>query len=102
MASYTELFDLRSNSPLKNKIAVACVVASEAIRTEAPATPNHADRLVWAKSVFADPEKEAQRMLMAVLAQNKDATVAQIEGATDAEIQTAVDAAVDVFAVSGV
>src|SRR5690349_5644345 len=98
MATYTELFDLRANSALKNKIAVACVVAAEAIRVEAGATTNHANRLVWAKAVFAAPDREAERMLMAVLAQNKDATVVQITGATDATIQTAVNNAVDVFA----
>jgi len=99
MATYSELFDLRSNSALKNKITVACVIASESIRTEDPGTANHAARLAWAKAVFAAPEAEAERMFMAVLAQNAAATVAAITGATDAAIQTAVDAAVNVFAV---
>jgi len=101
MATYSELFDLRSNSALKNKITVACVIASELIRTEAPATVNHAARMQWAKAVFADPEAEAERMFMAVLAQNAAATVAAITGATDAAIQTAVMNAVDVFATAG-
>ena len=98
MATYTELYDLRANSALKNKIAVACILAAEAIRTEAAATPNNANRLVWAKAVFADPDREAGRMLMAVLAQNSGFTVAQITGATDASIQTAVNNGVNVFA----
>ena len=38
------------------------------------------------------------RMLMALLAQNKDATTAQITGVTDANLQTGVNAAIDVFA----
>ena len=100
MATYTELFNLRANSDLKNKITVACIVAAEAIRNEAPATANHANRLVWASAVFANPEQESSRMLWAVLAQNAAVTVAQITGATDVSIQTAVTNAVDVFAVA--
>lgn len=98
MATYLEIFDLRSNSALRNRIAVACVVAAEAIRNESGATTNHANRMIWAKAVFANPESEAVRMLMALLAQNKDATVGQITGVTDANLQTGVNAAVDVFA----
>ena len=39
MATYSELFGLWSNSALRNKVAVACVVAAEAIRTEAENCP---------------------------------------------------------------
>lgn len=99
MATYAELLDLSGNSVLQAKIRVACVIAAETIRTESPATANHANRLVWAASVFADPIQESRRMTWAVLAQNKDATVAQITGASDAVVQNAVNSAVDVFAV---
>ena len=98
MATYSELYDLRANSALKNRITIACIIAAEAIRTEAPTTTNNANRLVWAKAVFANPDGEANRMLMALLAQNAGLTVAQIQGATDAAIQTGVNNAVNVFA----
>lgn len=98
MATYQELYDLGSNSALRNRIAVACLIAAEAIRNEAAGTANHAARLVWAKAVFSGPESVATAMLMAVLAQNAAATVAQITGATDATIQIAVGNAVNVFA----
>lgn len=98
MATYAELLTASENSTLNQKIRVACIIAAEAIRTESGATTNHANRLIWAKAVFANPAAEAQRMLWAVLAQNKDATLAAITGATDAAVQTAVNAAVDVFA----
>jgi hypothetical protein len=99
MATYAELFNLRSDSALRNKIAVACCVASEAIRVEDSGTANHAGRLTWARGVFADPNRESERMLMAVLAQNRTFTVAEITGAADADIQTAVNNAVNVFVV---
>lgn len=98
MATYAEIYDLRANSALKNKIAVACIIAAEAIRSEPTPTPNNANRLIWAKAVFASPDGEAARMLMAVLAQNSGFTVAQITNATDAAIQTAVNNAINVFA----
>lgn len=98
MATYAELYGLRNDSALKNKIVVACIVAAEAIRNESDTIPNHANRLIWAAAVFANPIGEADRMYWQLLAANKDQTVAQIQGAPDAAIQSATDAAVDLFA----
>lgn len=98
MALYQELYDLCNDSSLKNRTAIACVIAANAIRTEAGATANHANRLLWAKAALANPVGEAARMLPAVLAQNVASTVAQIQAATDATLQTAVNNAVDLFA----
>lgn len=100
MATYAELITASTDSTLRDKIRVACVVAAEAVRTEAANVPNHTERLKWAQKVFQDPSIEALRMTWAVLAQNRTATLAQITGASDAAVQTAVDAAVNVFAIS--
>jgi hypothetical protein len=97
MATYLELQSASQDAQLRQKIAVACVVAAEAIRIEDPATPNHSARIVWARDVYAAPGNAADKMMWPVLAQNKAATLAQITGASDATIQTAVDAAVAVF-----
>lgn len=98
MATLIELLQAASNDTLGQKVRAACFIAAEKVRVEAGATTNHAARLVWAKSVFADPEKEGKRMVWAVVAQNAGFTLAQITGASDSAVQTAVDAAVDVFA----
>jgi len=98
MATYTELFGLRSNDDLRNRVSIACIVAAEAIRSESDATTNHANRLKWAKRVFEHPEIESARMLWALLAANKSATVAQITGVSDTNMQTGVDNAVNLFA----
>lgn len=98
MATYAELLLASENETLRNKIKVANVIAAEVVRTEANGTPNHDNRMVWAKTVFTDPEGTARRMVWAVLAQNSTATLAQITGASDATVQSAVNAAVDVFA----
>lgn len=98
MATYAELLTAAGNDPLNQKMKVAVVIAAEKIRTELTSVTNHTNRMLWAKQAYADPAREALRMMWAVLAQNKAATYAQIIGADDATVQTAVDAAVDVFA----
>jgi len=98
MATYLELLGVSQDETLNKKVRVAVIIAAEAIRTDGTPPTNQAQRLLWAKSVFENPDAEAKRMVWAVLAANKDATTAQITGATDALVQTNVDAAVDVFA----
>jgi len=98
MATYNELFDLRADSTLKNRITVACIIAAETIRTELDTVPNHALRLTWAQNVFASPDAEASRMMMALLAQNAALSVSAIQGVTDAQLQTGVNNAVNLFA----
>lgn len=98
MATYSELLGASSNDVLRQKVRVACVIAAEKVRVEVSTATNHANRIAWAKAVYANPEVEGNRMVWAVLAQNATATLAAIIGASDATVQTAVDAAVDVFA----
>ena len=98
MATYAELFSLRNDSALRNKVMTACIVAAEVIMNEDGATANHANRLVWAKKIFANPGLEADRMLMAVLAANRTETISNIQSATDSIIQANIDAHVNLFA----
>lgn len=101
MATYAELLTIASSGTgeqLRARIRVAVVVAADVIRLEAPATANHASRLAWARNAVTAPDTEAQRMLWAVLAQNRAFSSAQITGADDATVQTAVNAAVDLLA----
>lgn len=98
MATYDELLEANANTGLLNKVRVAVVVAATDIMLEADTTANHANRLLWAKSVFADPAVAGSRMMWPVLAQNRTFTLAQITGAPDATVQEAVDNAVNVFA----
>lgn len=98
MATYEELFPLLQDSELRNRITVAVGIAADGIRSEAPATANHANRLIWAKRAFSRPRQVAQEIHWAVIIANAAATVTQIKNATDAAIQANVDAAVDIFA----
>lgn len=94
MATYTEIRNLFQDADLRNKVTTAIIIAADGILNEpSPTVP----RKAWANKVFSNPEAEARRVFMSVLAANKDATVAAIQGATDAAIQTNVDDAVDLF-----
>ncbi len=102
MATYTELFDLRNDSVLKNRVVIAALIAAGTVMNEADSIPNHINRLAWARNVFSNPYVEANRMFMAILAANSSVSVSTIQGATDAVIQAYVDIYVDLFAVDPV
>jgi hypothetical protein len=98
MATYLELFSLADQGgALMQRIAVACVIQANTIRTETPPA-NSAQRLAWARKVLINPRDMAQQMLWAALAQNAASSVTQINAATDATLQTAVANAVDLVA----
>jgi hypothetical protein len=101
MASYEELYSLWNESGLRNKVIVAVIVAAESIQGEDPVTPNHANRLLWAKTSLESPVPVASAMFRLVIAANKDATKEAILNAIDASIQSAIDSAVDMFATGG-
>jgi hypothetical protein len=99
MAAYLDLIRVAAiNGDLQQQVQVACFIQAGVIQGEPGGTSNHTNRMLWAKAVYQDPEREGRRMLWAVLAANNTATLAQIQSATDAQVQTAVAAAVDLFA----
>lgn len=101
MATYAELLTIARTeigAPLRDKILVSVIVACDIIRLEAPATANHANRLIWTQNALRSPGVEAERLLWAVLAQNRAFPLAQITGADDTTVQTAVNAAIDLIA----
>ncbi len=95
MAELIELYQLKSNSELRNRIEMAVLIEAEAIRVEENPTPA---RTAWSRSVFADPRSEANRMFRALIAAHADLTIDEIENVGDAQIKTAVAAAVNHFA----
>jgi hypothetical protein len=54
--------------------------------------------MTWAKQAIADPNREADKLLWAILAQNRSATAAQITAADDTAVQNAANAAIDLIA----
>ena len=98
MASYLELWTFAQNTPLLERVSMACIVAAQAIITESEDTPNHANRKAWAAATLRNPTGMAPAILWSVLAANKAMTTEQITNATDAAIQTAVNNSIDLFA----
>lgn len=98
MATYQELFDLRQDQVLLDKITVAVIVAADTIYAEAGGTANHANRLIWAREAAQQPLAMAKVFMAAVLAANKAVAASAISGASDISIQVSVDAVVDNFA----
>ena len=98
MAAYLELYGLKNDSDLQDRVAVAVIISAQTISEDASPPTNQAARLAWAAEAMVNPKATAVPMLWAVLAANNDKTTAQILAATDAAIQANVDAAVDLFA----
>lgn len=94
MASYLELYNLSLNQTMIQRMTVAVAIEAEEIRNEDPSTPNHANRVAWAKRALSNPDGMARQLLLCALAQNSQLTVGQIEGAGDAALQIAVSGAV--------
>ncbi len=90
MASYIELRGLFTDDVLVNRTAVAVVIA---VNTILEGTPTANDK-AYANTVLSDPQGEATKVLMTVLAANKAADVSVIQAASDATLQTKVDAIV--------
>ncbi len=97
MATYQDLFDLRRNQGLIDKVTTAVVIAAETIFTETSGA-NLANRQTWAREAIINPRKMAEVFMGVVLAANKSATRTSILAAADSAIQTNVDDAVDDFA----
>ncbi len=90
MADYLELRNLFNDGDLTNRVAVAAVISINTILSGAPTAKDRA----YASLIFSNPQAEAQKILMSVLAANKGSSVAQIQSASDAALQTNVDSTV--------
>lgn len=97
MATLQDLFDMRNNSILRNKVAAAGWNAAKNIFTESEATPSHAERLIWAVKALQDTGdgqtiSDIFKATIVLLQDNADPT--------DAQIQTAVGQVINHFAIN--
>src|SRR4051812_40870047 len=98
MALYTQLYDLQNDSVLMNRTCIAVADIAMDIYAEVNTTPNHANRLLWAKDALDSPISKAPGMLRVALVKNKALTTAQIQGADDPTLKAALAGVVDLFA----
>lgn len=99
MATYTELFDLKSESELRNKIAVAVMIKAQAYINGATPTT---DELSWSSRVLVETISEADKLLLYLLGVNNAQDTSTITGASDLVIQNQVDTAVDALVAGGI
>jgi len=95
MATLQELFDMRNDSVLRNKVAAAGWNAAKDIFVEDGATINHAERLVWAVKTLRDNGdgqtiSDVFKATIVLLQDNAEPT--------DTQIQTAVEQVINKFA----
>jgi hypothetical protein len=84
---YTEA--TTADSLLRKQIAVALHKAATDIAAEAENTANHAQRLAWARRVFADPTSWATKVVWTVM---QNATIAStVPTTSDSDVQFVVN-----------
>lgn len=108
MATYAELYDLRDEEGLRNRVSVGIAIAADTIKTGGDTVDPpwdqtagaHDARVAWVKNqnAFAPTRALVQTVWNAMLAANSSSTVAAIQGATDATIQTNVNETIDILA----
>ncbi len=98
MATYEELYGLRSNSVFLQKVTVA--VAKKAQLLLDGGTPTVAE-VTWASAAIQSPRSEAEALANYVLAANSTASVGAITGASDSLVQTNVNSAIDAIIAGG-
>lgn len=94
MATYIDLYALVNDDTLRQRIAVAIIVAAndivEALGQTGPYDTVNAR--LWARYALDRPLDEARKAANLILAKNNEASVAQITGATDVQVQAQVNA----------
>ena len=88
-----------ADSQVRQRVIGAALVAAGNIRGEAAGTANHANRLLWANALSADPVGVGTRLFHYML---RDATVLGVirdgTAITDEQVQTAVNGYVNAVA----
>lgn len=97
MATYSDLYKLSANPDLIQKVSAAVAIAAENISSEDVSTPNHDQRVAWARIALGNIDGMARQMMWVLMAQNKNATTTQIENAADSAIQNAVNNAIVLY-----
>lgn len=103
MATYLEAWELGSNSDLRTKVAVACLLIAEDVRSGADTGAEYDETLRpkrrrWAVATIKDPMAAATTMLRLVVAKNIALNVAQMLAVSDAQILASVKNCVDLVA----
>lgn len=99
--AYTDIYKIAvEDGPSSQRMTVACAFVAQAVLAESDQTPNHAQRVTWARKALSDPRAMAKTMIWAVLADPVIVNAGAGAGVTDAQITTAVSARVNDFSLA--
>ena len=92
MAKFEELFELRTNSEVLNRLPAPICVKCDSVLT----VGNLSDvQKEWARQGYENPDSIKAKIIWPMLIANKDKTIAEIKTASEEAVQTNVDAAID-------
>lgn len=97
-STYEELRGAFANATFRNRVEVAVVDAAWEVVNESDATPNHANRLLYAFHALDGSASATESMLKLLLAKNKAQDIGVILGATDSALLSQVQSVWDEFA----
>lgn len=86
------------SSDLAGQISGAVAVIAEAVESESAETPNHTNRLKWAKRAKGSPSSVAGEMRATVFTTYRDTLSPSAPVLTDQQIQDAIANSVNTFA----
>lgn len=98
MLTFEQLSGLVQSSDMAGQIMGAVATVALAIQSEDSETPNHANRMAWARRALSSPQSVAGEIRAAVLGTYADTLPASGATLTDAQIKSAVESCVDTFA----
>jgi hypothetical protein len=101
MLSYTDMSGIIDSTDFGAQITGAVTIVALAIQEENTETPNHANRIAWAKSALSSPASVASSMRAAVIGMYADILPSAGGTLTDQQIKTAIEASVNTFATGG-
>ena len=85
-----------ADGEIKQSFIGAMIVAASQVLTEDPATSNHANRLLWAAAVQADPQTEGGTMWRAAMSSTTVVDAIKADNPiADGAIQTVCDNLID-------
>lgn len=96
MATYNQIFALKENAILREKVTVAVAKAAQDVMNEGEAAPDHEKRAIWAAGALREAEHMAEMMMWAVL--GNAAIQAAGEAAPDGDVQYVVNGLINIFA----
>lgn len=91
MATYLELYGLRNNSNLRNRITIAIAIKGQTL-VDSQASVKQVE---WVGQAMADPASKVELVLNYMLAKQAGIEISNVDKISDEDLQAHVDAVID-------